>query len=158
EVFGLRRTAGKTVLEELKDRIGDRRLLLVLDNFEQVAGAAPTVAALLGSCPALSVLITSRVLLRLRGERVFPVRPLPVAVPSPRNDPAELATCPAIRLFVERTHDVRPGFVFGAENSQAIVEICQRLDGVPLAIELAAARMSALAPRQIRDRLRDRFT
>ncbi|MFL5760052.1 MAG: ATP-binding protein [Thermomicrobiales bacterium] len=157
EAFGLRHVAGKTAFQSLKDRIGDKRLLLVLDNFEQVAEAAPTIAELLSSCPGLSVLITSRVRLQLRGERVYPVLPLTLADPPLGNNLDTLATSPAIQLFVDRAQDVRPGFVLNSENGQAIVEICQRLDGLPLAIELAAARMSALNPQLIRDRLQNRL-
>ncbi|EST37733.1 hypothetical protein N566_11400, partial [Streptomycetaceae bacterium MP113-05] len=130
----------------LLEHCAHRRLLLVLDNCEHVIGAAATLAeTLLAHCPGLTVLATSREPLGVPGETVRPVEPLPPA--------------PAHRLFAERGADVRPEFTpdASAQDRAAVEEICRRLDGLPLAIELAAARLRSLTPRQIADRLDDRF-
>jgi len=147
-----------------------RRVLLVLDNFEQIVAAAPLVADLLASCPDLRVLATSRAALRLRGERDYPVAPLavPAALPEPNTgqggqggragnitdqDLANLALNPAVDLFVQRAREVRSDFALTVENAAALAAICIRLDGLPLAIELAAARVRLFAPRDLLARL-----
>ena len=133
----------------------DRSLLLVLDNFEQVLGAGPHVSELLASAPGLRILVTSRAPLRLASERVYPVPPLPL----PRaatTGVAELAQNEAVRLFVERAHAADPSFALDAENAVAVARICRFLDGLPLAIELAAARTRLLPPAELADRLEQR--
>lgn len=125
-----------------------RRVLLVLDNFEHLMAAAPTIPTLLGECPGITALVTSRERLRVRGEKEFPLAPLrlpsetPVATP---GDAAALLTIPAVALLVERVRDVWPEFSFRPENAAAAADICRRLDGLPLAIELAAARAKVLS-------------
>ncbi|HXJ26230.1 MAG TPA: DUF4062 domain-containing protein, partial [Streptosporangiaceae bacterium] len=138
-------------LDTLQRRLADRRMLLVLDNFEQVLGAAPAVADLLQRAPGLRVLVTSRVVLRLRGEQEWRVDPL--GVPPPGSTLAVLAEAPAVRLFVDRARDVQPGFTLTSQNAAAVAELCRRLDGLPLALELAAASMRLLTPDQILARL-----
>jgi len=146
----------------LRDRLSAhlrrRRLLLVLDNFEQVAAAAPALGELLAAAPGLCVLVTSRSVLRLYGERVVPVAPLPL--PDLRRLPplASLAAYPAVTLFVERARAANPGFALTPESATAVAEICVRLDGLPLAIELVAARCRVLSPLALRDRLERRFS
>ena len=127
------------------------RALLVLDNFEQVTEASTTVVELLESCPGVDVLVTSRVPLRVRGEHEHAVPPL--AVPSPTADAAATAQAHAVRLFIERARASRAGWEPGAGDLEAIAEICRRLDGLPLAIELAAARLRVLDPAALLERL-----
>jgi predicted ATPase len=126
-------------------------MLLVLDNFEQVLGAAPALTDLLQWAPGLRVLVTSRVVLRLRGEQEWRVDPL--GVPPPGSTLAVLAEAPAVRLFVDRARDVQAGFTLTSQNAAAVAELCRRLDGLPLALELAAASMRLLTPDQILARL-----
>ncbi|MDP9358099.1 MAG: LuxR C-terminal-related transcriptional regulator [Chloroflexota bacterium] len=123
--------------------LGDQRLLLLLDNFEQVVEAAPLVADLVATCSKLAVLVTSRTRLRLSGEREVPVPPL--AVPA-AGAVEELAGFAAVRLFVERAQGIRPDFALSETNAGKVATICRRLDGLPLAIELAAARVAHLPP------------
>ena len=132
--------------------IGDGRWLLVLDSFEHVAAAATAVAALLAGCPRLTVLATSRSPLRLRGEHLWPLTPL--STPD-SDDPAALAGNTAVELLVERTAAVRPGFTLTADNAAAVAALCRRLDGLPLALELAAARLRTQAPSQVLAQVRD---
>jgi len=121
-------------LDTLERGLAGRHMLLVLDNFEQVLGAAPAVTDLLQRAPGLRVLVTSRVVLRLRGEQEWRVDPL--GVPAPGSTLAVLAEAPAVRLFVDRARDVQPGFVLTSQNAAAVAELCRRLDGLPLALEL----------------------
>jgi hypothetical protein len=123
-------------LDTLQRRLARRRMLLVLDNFEQVLGAAPAVADLLQRAPGLRVLVTSRVVLRVRGEQEWRVDPL--GVPPPGSTLAVLADAPAVRLLVNRVQDIQPGFTLTSQNAPAVAELCRRLDGLPLALELAA--------------------
>jgi predicted ATPase/transcriptional regulator with XRE-family HTH domain len=136
-----------------------RRLLLVLDNFEHVVAAVPVVADLLAGCPALTIMVTSRMPLHLSGEQEYPVPPL--AVPADdagmEVDALRLAQSPAVALFVQRARLVRPEFALTAENAPVVGEICRRLDGLPLAIELAAARIKLLAPAALLARLDERL-
>src|SRR5260221_1310214 len=142
-------------LDTLGRRLGGRRILVVLDNFEQVVDGAPVVADLLQRGPRLHVLVTSRVVLRVRGEQQWRVDPLPV---SPAGaDPAALAQAPAVRLFVDRVRDVSPGFGLTNGNAAAAAELCRRLDGLPLALELAAGWMRLLTPEQMLQRLDERM-
>ena len=138
-------------LDTLERGLARRQMLLVLDNFEQVLGAASEVADLLQRVPGLRVLVTSRVVLRLRGEQEWRVDPL--GVPPPGITLALLAEVPAVRLFVDRARDVQPGFALTSANAAAVAELCRRLDGLPLALELAAASMRLLTPDQILARL-----
>jgi predicted ATPase len=138
-------------LDTLQRRLARRRMLLVLDNFEQVLGAAPAVADLLQRAPGLRVLVTSRVVLRVRGEQEWRVDPL--GVPPPESTLAVLAAAPAVRLFVARVQDIQPGFTLTSQNAPAVAKLCRRLDGLPLALELAAASMRLLTPDQILARL-----
>jgi hypothetical protein len=150
--LGLTTTGGKLVTD-LESYLRARRLLLVLDNFEQVVGAAPLLAELLGAAPGVVVLVTSRVVLRLSGEHEFPVPPLPVPPAGSSPDPEELQRYASVGLFVQRAHAAAPGFQLTGGNAEAVAEICRRLDGLPLAIELAAARVRLLPPPALLARL-----
>ncbi|HEY0803525.1 MAG TPA: NB-ARC domain-containing protein, partial [Pseudonocardiaceae bacterium] len=142
-------------LDTLVRCLATQHMLLVLDNFEHVLGAAPVVADLAQRAPMLHVLVTSRVVLRLRGEREWRVNPLDVVPVG--TTPAQLAETPAIRLFVERVRDVQPRFELTSENSSAMAELCRRLDGLPLALEIAAGWMRLLTPEQMLERLYERL-
>jgi predicted ATPase/class 3 adenylate cyclase len=156
--IGLSETSDQSLLEDLKQQLHHHRELLVFDNFEQVTAAAPTVVELLQACPGLKLLVTSREALHVRGEHLFSVPPLslPRAVPGHRSA-AELAGCEAVQLFVERAQAVRADFRLTDENAAAVAEICRRLDGLPLAIELATARINLFSPEALRDRLGSRL-
>jgi predicted ATPase/transcriptional regulator with XRE-family HTH domain len=154
--LGVRDASDRTSLEGLVAALRDRRLLLVLDNFEQVVEAAPFVAELLAACRGLKILVTSRSVLRLTGERYYPVPPL--ALPDPSAPLSRLAETDTVRLFVERAQAANPLFVLTPENVESVVAICRRLDGLPLAIELAAAWLRHLAPDALLDRLQRRQT
>ena len=149
--------AARPRLETLTDHLRDKRLLLVLDNFEQVTAAAPLTAELLGVCPRLKILATSRAGLQVRAERSFPVPPLTLPDPERLPPPEALSQYAAVALFLERAAAVRPDFAVTAENAPAVAEICARLDGLPLAIELAAARIRVLPPRAMLARMGDRL-
>jgi predicted ATPase len=139
------------------DLIGQQQMLIVLDNFEQVTDAAETVASLLAGSPRLAVMVTRRFVLHLAGEHEYPVPPL--AVPDVRHLPdlAGLTQYEAVALFIERAKAARPGFAVTDDNAQAVAEICVHLDGLPLAIELAAPRVRLLTPQAILARLSDRL-
>jgi predicted ATPase len=144
KALDLQQAAGRTLAQLVADRLHDSEpFLLVLDNFEQVLPAATLVSEMLAACPALNILITSRACLRIYGEQEFPVAPLQ------QN--------PAMELFGQRATRVRPNFAITPENAGAIQEICSRLDGLPLAIELAAARTKVLSPSAILGRLESRL-
>ncbi len=149
---------GRTPTERLREHLRDRRLLIILDNFEQVIEAAPLVTELLADSPGLGILATSREALRVYGEQEYPVPPL--EVPDPRAVPEiGLATqFGAVALFLERARAVMPSFGLTDENLAAVVEICYRLDGLPLAIELAAARVKLLSPAAMLGRLEHRLS
>jgi predicted ATPase len=142
----------ETPLDTLGRRLAGRHMLVVLDNFEQVLQAAPVVAELLQRAPRLHLLVTSRVVLRVRGEREWRVEPLGLLPAG--ADPAE---APAVRLFVDRIRDVQPGFELTSDNEAAILELCRRLDGLPLALELAATWMRLLTPQQLLQQLDERM-
>ena len=127
--------------------------LLLVDNFEHLLPAAPVLAQLLATCPGVSILVTSRERLRITGEREYPVAPLAVPDPDRAPLPEELAASPAVRLFVARAQDVEPGFALTEANAAAVAAICHRLDGLPLALELAAARSPHLSPAALLARL-----
>jgi predicted ATPase/DNA-binding SARP family transcriptional activator len=154
--IGVEETGDTPVVNLLAAAIGDKRLLLVLDNLEQVAAAASDLAALLASCPGLSLLTTSRMRLRLRGEHEYPVSPLalpPVTTTGQLTTTIAIEQTPAVELFSHRAREARPGFTLTPENLEAVVAVCRRLDGLPLAIELAAARVRVLTPNQLLRRL-----
>jgi predicted ATPase len=155
--LGLNTSAG-SLSTDLESYLRPRGLLLALDNFEQVVGAAPLLADLLAAAPGLVVLVTSRTVLRLSGEHEFPVPPLPVPPADAAPDPADLRRYASVSLFVERAHAVAPGFELTDANAEAVAEICRRLDGLPLAIELAAARVRLLPPQALASRLDQRFS
>jgi predicted ATPase len=155
--LGLNTSAGQ-LITDLESYLRPRRLLLALDNFEQVMAAAPLLAELLEAAAGLVVLVTSRTVLRLSGEHEFSVPPLPVPPAGVRRDPADLQRYASVSLFVERAHAVAPGFELTDANAEAVAEICRRLDGLPLAIELAAARIRLLPPQVLLDRLGDRMS
>ncbi|MFN8472236.1 MAG: helix-turn-helix domain-containing protein [Anaerolineae bacterium] len=148
-VLGVHDDGSGLLLEKLKAILRKKRLLLILDNFEQLVEAAPLVVELLQAAPSVKALITSREVLHVRGEKEFIVPPLSTPDPArmPRVD--QLMQCEAVRLFAERAHDVRPDFELLAETAGIIAEICYRLDGLPLAIELAAARLWAFTPEHL---------
>jgi predicted ATPase/DNA-binding CsgD family transcriptional regulator/DNA-binding XRE family transcriptional regulator len=153
QALGVQEAAGRSPLAGLQERLHDKECLLLLDNFEQVVAAAPVAAELLAACPALKVLVTSRGPLHLRGERVFAVPPL--ALPDAQQLPelSALTRVPAVQLFLARAQDVKADFTISHENAPAITEICHRLDGLPLALELAAARVKILSPAALLARL-----
>jgi predicted ATPase/transcriptional regulator with XRE-family HTH domain len=157
ETLGLKEAGDQSIADILRMHLRERRMLLVLDNCEHVAAAAPDVADLLEISPALTVLATSRMALRLRGEHEYPVAPLglpPLAANSGlASTPEQLMEYPAAALFVERARAVRPDFALTATNAPAVAEICTRLDGLPLAIELAAVRVKLLPPSALLARL-----
>jgi predicted ATPase len=155
--LGLNTSAGR-LITDLESYLRPRRLLLALDNFEQVMGAAPLLAELLGAAAGLVVLVTSRTVLRLSGEHEFPVPPLPVPPAGIGRDPADLQRYASVSLFTERAHAAAPGFELTGANAGAVAEICRRLDGLPLAIELAAARIRLLPPQALASRLGQRFS
>jgi predicted ATPase len=140
-------------LEALVEYFGDDRWLLILDNLEQVVDAARDLDALLARCPGVVILATSRTALGLRAEREYPVPPLPLPADPATVPVAELAVSPAVALFVDRARAVRPGFALDEGNAAAVAEICRRLEGLPLAIELAAARTRLLDPDALLGRL-----
>ncbi len=158
ETLGLRETGGRSAVEVLEDYVRDRSLLLVLDNVEQVVDTAPVLAELLAAGPGLRLLVTSRVRLQLRGEHEIEVPPL--ALPDERRLPPldALALVPSVALFLQRAREVRRDFALTPENAAAVAEICRRLDGLPLALELAAARIKLLTPQAMLARLGNRLT
>jgi predicted ATPase/class 3 adenylate cyclase len=172
EALNLAEEREQPLLTTLRDHLRDRQLLLLLDNFEQVIGAASLVADLLLAAPRLRILVTSRAVLRVYGEQEFQVPPLelpdlrrfpPVgarlvvpALVQPELVP-DLALSPAIALFTQRAREVRPDFTLTETNARAVAEVCQKLDGLPLAIELAAARCRVLSPASLLARLNDRL-
>jgi predicted ATPase len=153
QVLGLRDAAGVHPLEILRQHLRERKFLLVLDNFEHVAEAAPEVVDLLGSCPNLSVLVTSRAPLRVRGEREYSVSSLAVPDPTRTPEAKEVAEAPAAELFVKRAEDASPAFELTQANAAAVAAVCWRLDGLPLALELAAAQTRFLGPTALLSRL-----
>ena len=148
-------TSGGRLRSDLVSYLESRHILLLLDNFEQVADAAPLVADLLAAAPGLVVLVTSRTVLRLRGEHEVSVAPLAVPPAGAGRDPAALRSYASVSLFAERARAAVPGFHLTSENAPAVAEICRRLDGLPLAIELAAAKVRLLPPQALLARLDD---
>jgi predicted ATPase/class 3 adenylate cyclase/Tfp pilus assembly protein PilF len=157
QTLGIREESGRSAAESLRDYLREKSALLLLDNCEQVAAAAPEIAALLAACPRLKVLGTSRAPLHLSGEHEFPVPPLALPGHGRLEPPEQLSQYEAVRLFIERALAVRPEFALTDENAPAVAEICHRLDGLPLAIELAAARIRLLSPQAMLARLDNRL-
>jgi predicted ATPase/serine/threonine protein kinase len=160
QTLGIRGAGGQSPLEMLKENLQESLrapMLLLLDNFEHLVQAAPTVAELLVMGPNLKILVTSRAALHVYGEHEFPVPPL--ALPDSRSMPSVevLSRYPAVALFVERAVAAKPDFDLNRENAPAVTEICARLDGLPLAIELAAARVKVLSPSSLLTRLASRL-
>jgi predicted ATPase/class 3 adenylate cyclase len=151
--LGMREVPGRDLVDILVDRLAAKDVLLVLDNFEHVLPACWVVERLLGSAPKLRILTTSRAPLRIYGEQELAVPPLALPDPYQVYEPRALTQIEAIALFTDRVRAVRPEFVVTDENAAAVAGICARLDGLPLAIELAASRMKVLSPQNILSRL-----
>ena len=159
-VLGISLGPGQSLLAALIVHLRPKRLLLFLDNFEQITAAAPLLSEMIAGCPALTILVTSRASLHLSGEQEYFVPPLgvPDGEEPKIGGPAELERWPSVTLFAERARLVQTDFTISAANGQAIAEICRRLDGLPLAIELAAARVKLLAPEALLARLDRRLS
>jgi predicted ATPase/class 3 adenylate cyclase len=159
EVLGLAEIRGETrpALQRVIEHLRDREALLVLDNFEQIINAANVVTEILQAAPGVKIVVTTRAVLRVYGEREYPVPPL--GLPDPKHLPglAALSQYEAVALFIDRATAVKPDFAVTNENAPAVAEICARLDGLPLAIELAAARIRLLTPDAMLARLGDRL-
>jgi predicted ATPase/class 3 adenylate cyclase len=156
--LGVPEVAGRSVLEAVKDHLRDKELLLVVDNFEQVESAGPMLEELLSAAPKLKVMVTSRVVLSLRGEQEYVVPTLEPPDPQRLPDVLTLGRFEAVQLFAERARAVQPGFQVTEENAPAVAQITARLDGLPLAIELAATRTKVLTPQQMLPRLQQRLS
>ena len=143
----------RSPVDVVAEHVAETPTLLVLDNLEQVIGVGPELDQVLARCPGLKILATSRTVLRLRAEREYPVRPLTVPRFASHPPLEELASLPAVQLFVDRARAVRYDFALTEDNALAVAEICRRLDGLPLAIELAAARVRLLRPEELLARL-----
>jgi predicted ATPase/DNA-binding XRE family transcriptional regulator len=152
-LVGVRETNGDVLADEIIHALCNEQMLLVFDNFEHVLAAAPFVATILATCPQITVLTTSRIPLRLRGECEVPVYPLAVPDSTDMLSAEELGRIDAVRLFVERAVALRPDFVVAEGSTEIVAEICRRLDGLPLALELAAAQVKVLSPRSLLARL-----
>jgi predicted ATPase len=157
QVLGVKESGGRLLMDSLKEYVREKELLLLLDNFEQVVEARSQVAELVMAAPRLKVLVTSRLPLQVRGEREWPVPPL--ALPDTNNLPPieRLTQYESVRLFIERAASIKADFEVTNDNAPAIAEICARLDGLPLAIELAAARIRLLTPQTMLPRLHSRL-
>ena len=156
--IGLRETSDRPLIDEIIIQLRVRTMLLVLDNFEQVTPAAPMIGQLLQECAHLKLLVTSREALHLRGERIYPVPPLGIPGSDLKQQTTEqLTQYDAVRLFIDRVLAVKPDFEVTNENAPAVAEICFRLDGLPLAIELAAARIRLFSPQALLGRLGSRL-
>lgn len=163
--LGVKEAGGKNLTDTLKNYLREKQMLLVLDNFEQIVSAAPILSELLAAAPDLKILVTSRALLHLKAGREFIVPPL--AVPGLSEPPAvagghdlmlgEISENESVKLFTERARATKSKFSLTEENAEVVAEICRRLDGLPLAIELAAARIKILSPSQILERLENRL-
>jgi predicted ATPase/class 3 adenylate cyclase len=157
-ILGVKETGGQPLIEQLCAYLRTKHLLILLDNFEQVIDAAPHVASLLAAAPHLKMVVTSRVVLHLRGEKEYAVPPL--NLPDRKQLPPleALSQYTAVELFIQRAQDVKLDFQVTNANAPAVAEICHRLDGLPLAIELAAARIKLFAPELLLKRLEQRLT
>lgn len=152
-VLGIRDTEGLAILDSLLAYLAGKHLLLILDNFEQILMATPWLTKVLAACPALRLLVTSRTPLKVRGEHEYPVPPLLLPPPTAGVSLADLSGNPAVALFLQRGQAVRPSFALTAANVGTVAAIVRRLDGLPLAIELAAARVKLLTPAALLGRL-----
>jgi predicted ATPase/transcriptional regulator with XRE-family HTH domain len=157
QAVGIRVDGRRDVWKTLIAALRERRMLLLLDNFEHVLAAADAVAGLLAACGGVKALVTSRATLHLKGEQVFPVSPLPLPDQAAEPTPRQLAQAPSVSLFLSCVQRVKPGFVLTRTNAAAIAAICRRLDGLPLAIELVAARIKLLPPDALLTRLDHRL-
>jgi len=157
DALGVRERPGQPLRETLARFLAPKQLLLLLDNCEQVLAAAPEIAALVAACPRLAVLATSRAALRVRGEHEAPLLPLPLPESDRRSSVAELVDVPSVALFLQRAVASQPTFTLSADNAPAVAAICRRLDGLPLAIELAASWVRILPPSALLDRLEQRL-
>jgi predicted ATPase/DNA-binding NarL/FixJ family response regulator len=156
QALGVTESPNRLLLDSLKDFLRKKQMLLLLDNFEQIVSAAPLLTELLNACAELRMLVTSREILRLRGEHEFPLAPLELdnhAIKSDDRSDNTLMPSPAIALFIQRVQAVQPDFQLTEENAPTVTEICARLDCLPLAIELAAARIKLLPPRTMLEKL-----
>jgi len=157
QAVGVREAVGRSVLDELKERLRTKQTLLVLDNFEHLIAAAPLVGEMLDACPRLSALVTSRTLLRLAREHVFDVPPMPAPAPTVEADLEATMHYDAVKLFVERARAAQHNFALTTGNARSVAEICRHLDGLPLAIELAAARARLFEPGALMGQLSNRL-
>ena len=157
QVLNVKQSGSESSIAALKTALRDKRLLLVLDNFEHLLPAAPLVSDLLAAVPYLTILVTSREILRLYGEQEFAVPPLRVPDLKQRTSAEALQSCEAIELFIQRAHAAQPTFALGDDNAASVATICVHLDGLPLAIELAAARIKFYAPQMLLMRLSNRL-
>ena len=151
--LGVKESSDQSLVQRLVGHLREKRLLLVLDNLEHMRGASKVISALIENCPDLKVLATSRAPLRMRGEYTFHVPPLPVPDLTMTSSLEGLLASPAVSLFEERAKAIKSDFVINEQNAKAVAEICIRLDGLPLAIELAAARVKLLSPTAMLARL-----
>src|SRR6266540_880306 len=157
QTVGLRESGGASLANRLKEFLADKRLLLVLDNVEQLVEAAPELAKLLAAAPQSKLLVTSRTPLHLSGEHEFPVPSLSLPDPAHLPELASMSQYEAVALFVDRARAVKADFAVTSANAPAIAEMCVKLDGLPLAIELAASRAKLLSPQALLARLEQRF-
>src|SRR5215211_5106127 len=156
QALGLREAGSQDWFEQLTAYLRSRDKLLILDNFEQVVAAAPLLSDVLVACPRLKILVTSREILRLTGERDFPLDPLDLPRPGDTS-PSEIEQASAVALFVQRARAANPAFRLTLDTAPVVADICRRLDGLPLAIELAASRVKVLSPRALLARLEQRL-
>ena len=151
--IGIQEHGTLPIEDVLKDHLADKTMLLVLDNFEQIVSAAPYIGELAASSPGLKILVSSRIALRIAGEQEYPVPPMSLPDASDRTPVAALSEFEGVELFVQRARAVQPRFELTEENAAAVAEICRRLDGLPLAIELATARLRLMTPQEMVKRL-----
>ena len=156
QTIGVRDYPGRPILMDIAAEIGSERRLLIFDTFEHLVDAGAQVTQLIEACPNLHVLVTSRSALQLRPEVSYALDPLPM--PQPNSGAKKIAGVPSVRLFVERVREFDPGFEVTPDNAAVIASICRRLEGIPLAIELGAARMKMLSPERLLDRLSARLS
>jgi predicted ATPase len=149
--------SAQPLLEILQGALRDKDLLLLMDNFEHVISAAPVAAQLLEACPHVKILATSRIALRVRGEKEVPLQPLQLPKEETVHTTADALQSAAVQLFMQRAQAANPAFVLSDASAPAVVEICRHLDGLPLALELAAARIRILSPQMLLKRLEHRF-
>jgi predicted ATPase len=155
--FAIQESGASPLFDQVKSSLHEKHCLLLLDNFEQVLDAAPLLEELLAACPSLKILVTSRAALHLRAAYTFPVSPLALPDLTHLPESNRLTAYSAVALFVERAQARLPAFQLTQANAHAIAELCVRLDGLPLAIELAAARIALLPPQALLARLSQRF-